>query len=367
MLKVINIVGARPNFIKIAPIYRQMQQSGRFHPILIHTGQHYDEKMSQLFFKDLSMPKPDEYLGVGSGSHAEQTGKIMVALEKSIIIQKPDLILVVGDVNSTLAASILASKLSIPVAHVEAGLRSGDRSMPEEINRIITDSISDYLFVTEKSGLDHLKSEGISESKIHFTGNVMIDSLIDNLQKLNGVDILNHFSLQPKKYALVTLHRPSNVDQENSIKMIIDAFGKIQLEMPVIFPIHPRTRKMLDLFGLKSHVDAMPDLHLIDPVGYLVFLTLMKHAGIVLTDSGGIQEETTWLGIQCLTLRPNTERPSTVTLGTNRLVPLNTEGIITAFHDAIDHPKNGRIPPLWDGQTAQRIVDVLSDIYKKSN
>lgn len=345
--------------MKIAPIHRLMQKSDVFKPILVHTGQHYDEKMSKFFFQDLGMPQPDIYLGVGSGSHAEQTGKIMIALEQEMIRQKPDLVIVVGDVNSTLAASVVAAKLHIPVAHVEAGLRSGDRSMPEEINRIVTDSISDYLFVTEQSGMDHLSEEGIPDHKIHFVGNVMIDSLVENLGRLNGVDILNQFDIQSQQYALVTLHRPSNVDQENSLRLILDAFEIIQNDMPVIFPIHPRTRKMLDVLDLSAQVKRMRNLKLIDPVGYLDFLALMKNARIILTDSGGIQEETTYLGIQCLTLRPNTERPVTVTLGTNRLVPLTTEGIIEAYQSALTNPKKGEAPPLWDGKAAERIVGIL--------
>jgi len=361
-MQVFNIVGARPNFMKIAPIHRLMQQNNAFLPMLIHTGQHYDDKMSKFFFQDLGMPEPDIYLGIGSGTHAVQTGKIMIALEKEMTEKKPDLVLVVGDVNSTMAAALVASKLHIPVAHVEAGLRSGDRTMPEEINRVVTDSISDDLFVTEQSGLDHLKSEGISDQKVHLVGNVMIDSLAANLKRVKAGPVLDQFRLQENQYALVTLHRPSNVDQKASLKMIFDAFQQIQQHMPVIFPIHPRTRKMISQFGFSSYINDMSHLHLVDPVGYLDFLALMQHAGIVLTDSGGIQEETTVLGIQCLTLRPNTERPVTITLGTNRLVPLNTDGIVQAFRDALDHPKKGQIPPLWDGQAAERIVNNLMDI-----
>jgi UDP-N-acetylglucosamine 2-epimerase (non-hydrolysing) len=357
--KIFNIVGARPNFMKMAPIHRLMMESDEFEPVLIHTGQHYDAKMSQLFFKDLGIPEPDVYLDVGSGSHAEQTGKIMIALEQEMIAQKPDLVLVVGDVNSTLAAALTACKLSIPIGHVEAGLRSGDRSMPEEINRILTDSVSELLFVTEQSGLDHLQKEGIEPRKIYFTGNVMIDSLKTHLKALNGTAVLEMFGLEPEHYMLVTLHRPSNVDQESSLFAILDAFEAIQRDFPIVFPIHPRTRKMLDSSNLKKRTNAMPGLKLCDPLGYLDFLALMKDARIVLTDSGGIQEETTVLGIQCLTLRSNTERPVTITLGTNRLIPPDAQGIINAFHDALENPKKGQIPPMWDGHAAERIVNIL--------
>ncbi|MBN1783223.1 UDP-N-acetylglucosamine 2-epimerase (non-hydrolyzing) [bacterium] len=363
MKKIFNIVGARPNFMKIAPIHRLMESSAILSPVLVHTGQHYDEKMSRFFFEDLQMPEPHVYLGVGSGSHAEQTGKVMIALEQEMMKQQPDLVVVVGDVNSTLAASLVASKLHIPVAHVEAGLRSGDRTMPEEINRICTDAVSNFLFVSEPSGLEHLKAEGMDNDKVHFVGNVMIDSLLLNLNRLNGVDVLSRLNVSPGGFALVTLHRPSNVDQESSLRMILDAFEHIQKDMPIIFPIHPRTRKMLDSLGLETRVKAMTNLMLLDPLGYLDFLALMKNARLVLTDSGGIQEETTVLGIQCLTLRPNTERPVTITEGTNRLVELTAEGIVSGYHEALENPKKGRIPELWDGKAAGRIVDVLEKAF----
>lgn len=361
-MKIANIVGARPNFMKIAPIQRRMVQSEKITPILIHTGQHYDEKMSKTFFVDLGLPEPDVYLGVGSGSHAQQTADVMVKMEVWLIEHRPDLLLVVGDVNSTLAASLAASKVGVPVAHVEAGLRSRDRTMPEEINRIVTDTIADHLFVTEQSGLDNLRREGVDDGKIHFVGNVMIDSLVEHLQKASTLPTLSQFGVTERAYALMTLHRPSNVDNEQVLRRIFTALAVIEKDMPIIFPMHPRTRKMLSAFGLESELKSM-NVIITEPLGYLPFLQLMSRAKLVLTDSGGIQEETTFLKIPCLTMRENTERPVTVTLGTNQLVGMNPDDILDGYHAAMNGaPAGAQIPPLWDGQASKRIVEILEKL-----
>lgn len=359
-LKSANIVGARPNFMKIAPIHRLMQQDPFFTPILIHTGQHYDKNMSDTFFHDLGLPEPDRYLGVGSGSQSQQTANLLIAIEKSILEIKPDLVLVVGDVNSTLAASLVAAKLQIPLAHVEAGLRSFDRAMPEEINRIVTDRLSDLLFVTEESGIFNLKNEGTPEEKIHFVGNVMIDSLIRFMDRIKDRLIPAEFSpFLNKNFILMTLHRPSNVDDRESLVKILDAFEKIQSIMPIVFPAHPRTRKNMESFGLMDRLSRMKNLFVLDPVGYVDFLQLLTRTKCVLTDSGGIQEETTYLGIPCLTLRENTERPVTITKGTNRLVKMDADSIVETVKLSLNGSKKGSIPPLWDGKTAERIIAIL--------
>ena len=361
-IKVLNIVGARPNFMKIAPIHRLMQASKKIDPVLLHTGQHYDQKMSKVFFDDLEMPEPQIYLGIGSGSHAEQTGKIMMELEQVMIDLQPDLILVVGDVNSTLAASLVASKLHIPVAHVEAGLRSFDRTMPEEINRIVTDSIADMLFVTEKSGEQNLLAEGVSKDKIHFVGNVMIDSLLHFQEKARNSKILEQLNLECRSYALVTLHRPSNVDSPDSMSKILKAFEQIEKKIKIVFPIHPRTKKMIEQLELGERISSNQNFIMVDPLGYLDFLHLMESAAFLLTDSGGIQEETTVLGIPCITMRENTERPVTVDLGTNVIVGMDTEKIISESFKVLSGTfKKGQIPPLWDGNAAGRIVDLILD------
>ncbi len=363
MLKIVNVVGARPNFMKVAPIHRRMLRDPHFTPLLLHTGQHYDEKMSKTFFDELGMPQPDIYLGVGSGSHAEQTAAVMVALERHLLENRPDWILVVGDVNSTLAASLVAAKLHIPVAHVEAGLRSYDRQMPEEINRILTDAISNVLFITEQSGWDNLLKEGVAEQKMHMVGNVMIDSLVEHLAKAKTSTVARELGVSAQGYGLMTLHRPSNVDSPEILKKILAAVATIQQEMPVIFPIHPRTRKMLSQFGLDEAVRAMTSLTLTEPLGYLAFLKLMSEARFVLTDSGGVQEETTYLNIPCLTLRENTERPITTTLGSNRLVPLETDAIVSYAQQALQgRLQRKAVPPMWDGETSTRIVDIFKSL-----
>ena len=358
-MKIINIVGARPNFMKIAPIMRAYADHPEIEPLLIHTGQHYDKQMSDLFFKQLNIPAPDINLGVGSGSHAVQTAEIMKKFEPIVIEHKPDAVLVVGDVNSTIACGLVAVKLGVKLIHVEAGLRSGDRSMPEEINRVLTDSISDLLFVTEQSGIDNLLNEGVDEDKIHFVGNVMIDTLLANKEKADQSTILADLGLSQKKFAVITLHRPSNVDNEDNFYNIIVSLKTIQDDIPVIFPIHPRTRDKLSP-RLNSVIEALPNFHLIEPLGYLDFLKLIANARLVLTDSGGLQEETTILHVPCLTLRENTERPVTVELGTNTIVGTDSSRILSAYKNVFAHDySSASPPPLWDGKAADRIVNVV--------
>ena len=364
-MKIILVVGARPNFMKIAPILEELKRyPDRFDPYLVHTGQHYDEKMSKIFFEELGLPEPDRYLGVGSGSHAAQTAKVMIAFEDVLTEEKPDLVLGVGDVNSTVACSLDAVKMHIPVGHVEAGLRSRDRTMPEEINRLVTDAISDLLFTTCRDADENLLQEGVSREKIRFVGNVMIDSLRKFEAMAEKSPILDTLGLEPGGYGLVTLHRPSNVDQLEHFEGIIRAFGEIQTRLPLIFPIHPRTEKMIAEPGLQSQVAAMKNLRFVAPVGYLDFLKLQKFARLVLTDSGGIQEETTVLGVSCLTLRENTERPITVEVGTNQLVGVDRERIVRAAMEILDgEEKPGRIPEGWDGKAAERIVEALGKTF----
>jgi UDP-N-acetylglucosamine 2-epimerase (non-hydrolysing) len=359
MKKVISVVGARPNFMKIAPIHKAfLKYKDTVTHLICHTGQHYDEKMSKVFFEDLELPKPDFYLGIGSGSHAEQTGKIMMEFEKILLEEKPDLVLVVGDVNSTIACTLTASKLHIKTVHVEAGLRSGDRKMPEEVNRLLTDAISDYLFVTEKSGMENLKKEGVSDDKVFFTGNVMIDSLTHYLEKAADSKIMNEMGLTSGQYVLVTLHRPSNVDDETQLRRLFKMLAKISEGRKVIFPIHPRTRKNLDNFNITDHLNGQ--IILTEPIGYIDFLSLTKNAQLILTDSGGIQEESTFLGVQCITLRTSTERPITVEIGTNQLLGTDLdkaeEAAMKVLAGAI---KSGQVPELWDGKAAERITKIL--------
>jgi UDP-N-acetylglucosamine 2-epimerase (non-hydrolysing) len=362
MLKVLNIVGARPNFMKIAPIYAEMKRrDSEFLPMIVHTGQHYDAAMSDSFFVDLGMPKPDVHLNVGSASHAVQTAKIMMEFEPIVLEHKPDWVLVVGDVNSTIACTLVCSKLGIKVAHVEAGLRSFDRTMPEEINRILTDSISDLLLTPSPDGNENLKNEGIADEKVKLVGNVMIDSLLRNLKIAESSKIRETLDLTEKKYAVMTLHRPSNVDDKETFSGLLEALLEISEKLPIIFPAHPRTRGKINEFGFAEKVEAS-NIKLIEPLGYLDFMRLYSGAKLVLTDSGGLQEETTALGIPCLTLRENTERPITIEMGTNILVGTNPEKIKqTAFEVLADEnfTKNAKIPPLWDGKTAERICDEL--------
>ena len=355
MKKIISVVGARPNYMKVAPIHRAFQKySDQVQHLICHTGQHYDVNMSKIFFEELELPQPDFYLGVGSGSHAEQTAKIMIEFEKVLIQENPDLVIVVGDVNSTIACSLVAVKLGIKVAHVEAGLRSFDRTMPEEINRLLTDQIADYLFVTEKSGIENLKNEGIPDEKIFFVGNTMIDSLVHYLPKIENSTILDDLSLKPREYIVVTLHRPSNVDNPENLVKIFNEFKKIAEKIKIVFPIHPRTKITLH----SANIDyEHPNILLIEPVGYISFIKLVKNSLIVLTDSGGIQEETTYLKIPCLTLRKNTERPITAEIGTNKLIGIEYNKIAEECFETINNPpKNSQIPPLWDGKAAERIT-----------
>lgn len=362
MKKIISVVGARPNFMKIAPIHKAFAKySDSITHLICHTGQHYDEKMSKVFFEDLELPKPHFYLGIGGGTHAVQTGKIMIEFEKILFQEKPDLVLVVGDVNSTIACTLTAAKLHIKTAHVESGLRSFDRDMPEEINRLLTDSIADFLFVTEKSGLENLKNEGISNSKVFFTGNVMIDSLVNYLPKAEKSDILKTLGIENDKYVLVTMHRPSNVDDKNQLTKLFELFNEVAKLKKVVFPIHPRTMKNLETFEIKSKLDD--NIILTDPIGYIDFMKCTKNAELILTDSGGIQEESTFLGVQCITLRTSTERPVTVELGTNQLFGDDLEKAKEATFNVLSGKvKQGTIPPLWDGNAANRICEILSKV-----
>jgi UDP-N-acetylglucosamine 2-epimerase (non-hydrolysing) len=365
-MKFISVVGARPNFMKVAPLHRVFSKMDGVQHLIVHTGQHYDKNMSKVFFEDLELPKPDVYLGVGSGSHAEQTAKIMVEFEKVLVKEKPDLIIVVGDVNSTVACSLTASKLQIPIAHVEAGLRSFDRGMPEEINRIVTDALSDYLFVTEEAGVTNLRNEGISDKKVFFVGDVMVDSLILYREKARRSDIKKTFGLSSNDYTLVTLHRPGNVDDRNNIEIILKIFESIHNHGKIIFPIHPRTRKRIEEFGLSSQFAAVKNLVLTDPIGYLDFLNLMMDARIVLTDSGGIQAETTFLNVPCVTLRENTEQPCTIESGTNVLAGLSIDKVVMLAGECYKGKwKKGTVPELWDGKAAERIGKVLIDSFGK--
>jgi UDP-N-acetylglucosamine 2-epimerase (non-hydrolysing) len=359
-MKILNVVGARPNFMKISPLMAEYKRHNHIHAILVHTGQHYDQAMSHLFFDDLGIPQPDINLEVGSASHAAQTAEIMKRFEPVLIDYQPDVVVVVGDVNSTIACGLVAVKLGIKLAHVEAGLRSFDRSMPEEINRVLTDSISDLLFCTEQSGVDNLIKEGISQDKIHMVGHVMIDTLLRSKQRAQKSDILNTLKLNPEHFAVLTLHRPSNVDDPAVFNRILDALAIIQKDIPIIFPVHPRTRRNLDSDLHYKRIEEIPGLRLIEPLGYLDFLQLMSNAKVVLTDSGGIQEETTILKIPCLTLRETTERPVTTQLGTNQIVGTNPTAIIQAYKRTLNGGLGkSLIPPLWDGKAAQRIVRIL--------
>lgn len=359
-LKILNVVGARPNFMKIAPLYEEMLRYPGIDALIVHTGQHYDKQMSELFFDNLGLPKPHFYLGVGSGGHGEQTGRVMIEFEKVVRAEQPDIVLVVGDVNSTIACSLVAVKLGIKVVHVEAGLRSYDRDMPEEVNRVLTDQISHYLFTTERAAADNLAKEGIAGDRVIFAGNVMIDSLLHHREKAASSTVLSDLGVEPRGYGLITMHRPSNVDDPEILARLLDMLGELSARLPLLFPMHPRTRNKIEEFGLQAKVEAAADLRLMEPLGYLDFMKCTDNALFVLTDSGGVQEETTVLGVPCITARENTERPVTATVGTNVVVGRDTARIRQEVEKILDgKDKRGETPELWDGHAAERIVRIL--------
>jgi len=367
-MKLYHVIGARPNFMKVAPVHRAIVQYTQIRQILVHTGQHYDLNMSDIFFQQLGLPEPDVNLEVGSGSHAVQTAQIMMRFEEVVLQDKPDLVLVYGDVNSTVAAALVCAKLGVRVGHVEAGLRSFDRTMPEEINRLLTDQIADFLFTPSRDGDKNLLRENVSQEKIHFVGNVMIDTLVrllpiamENWQ--NGRFALEGLTVDQGHYALVTLHRPSNVDDQAMLEQIMAALTDVSGDMPVIFPIHPRTRQRLSDLNLLNSKSPSQNLKFLNPIGYLDFLALQKHARLVITDSGGIQEETTYLGVPCLTVRENTERPVTVEMGTNVLVGRDMERLRLETRRILrGETHSGQVPPLWDGHAAERIAALLANV-----
>ena len=357
-MKIISVVGARPNFMKIAPVYHILNREPWCEPVIVHTGQHYDVNMSDTFFKDLRLPEPHIHLGIGSGTHAEQTGRVMIEYEKVLIKNNPDMIIVVGDVNSTMAATVTAAKLGIPVAHLEAGLRSFDRTMPEEINRIITDSLADLLWTPSYDGDENLLREGVPAEKIERVGNIMIDSLEMMRPGIMSKTTYREYGLEKGSYGVVTLHRPANVDPPESLRRLTEILIRLARELPLIFPVHPRTRKNLDAYGLLSLLENAGGIKLTGPLSYIPFMNLVFNCSLAITDSGGLQEETTYLGIPCLTLRPNTERPVTITRGTNRLCTVeNVEYCANAILST-PHGKN-RPPELWDGRTAYRVMDSI--------
>lgn len=366
-IKAVIVVGARPNFMKAAPIIRAMNKSGVFEPILAHTGQHYDYNMSKSFFEALGLPKPHLYLGVGSGTHGAQTAKVILAMENHLLQKnsRPDLVIVVGDVNSTLAAALSARKLNIPVAHVEAGLRSFDETMPEEVNRRLTDQISSFLFITEESARKNLLREGVDAKKIYFVGNTMIDSLYKNLPQIKASNILDKLNLSPKAYAILTLHRPSNVDNYENFSKILNIIEHVEKKMPIVFPMHPRTLKQLDSLRLKGRLDKLKRVVVTKPLGYNDFIKLVADARFILTDSGGIQEEATVLKVPCITLRENTERPVTVEIGTNIVAGTNPANIKKNINKILRiRASKSKIPKYWDGKAAERIVKILRNHYE---
>lgn len=363
-MHVLVVAGARPNFMKVAPILRALKESGNV-GVLVHTGQHYDARMSDAFFQDLGLPDPDYHLGVGSGSHAVQTARVMEAFEPVLLQERADWLVVVGDVNSTIACALVASKLKeetgTRIAHVEAGLRSGDWRMPEEVNRVLTDRLADLLLTPSLDARPNLLAEGIDEGKIHFVGNVMIDTLLHQLEAARAINLPGRFGLERGRYAVATLHRPSNVDDPQALAAVLGALARVTEEMPVLLPLHPRTRKNADAFGMG---DLLARLTTMEPVGYREMLSLTDGAAVVLTDSGGLQEETTALGVPCVTLREQTERPITITEGTNRLAPwpLTTEGVLETYMEALGSGSDTgekRFPEGWDGRAGERIVDAL--------
>ncbi|MBN8610208.1 MAG: UDP-N-acetylglucosamine 2-epimerase (non-hydrolyzing) [Deltaproteobacteria bacterium] len=357
---ILHVVGARPNFMKIAPVMRAVERAGFADVALVHTGQHYDAAMSDVFFTDLGMPRPDHFLGVGSGSHAEQTAKVMIEIEKVLLEKKPALVVVAGDVNSTMAAAIDCAKLRIPCAHVESGLRSHDWAMPEEVNRVVTDRLCEILLTPSRDGDGNLLREGTPKERIFFVGNTMIDSLLQHLPRARATSTLADLGLASRGYAVLTLHRPSNVDDPAVFARLLDGIETVERALPIVFPVHPRTRKQLETFGLGPRLAAMKGLRLVDPLGYLEFLALTSQARLVLTDSGGIQEETTALSVPCLTLRENTERPVTITEGTNVLCGTDPAVIRREADRALaTEIRDGRVPELWDGRASERIAEVF--------
>jgi UDP-N-acetylglucosamine 2-epimerase (non-hydrolysing) len=357
-MHILHVVGARPNFMKVAPVINALAQRESVHQTLVHTGQHYDEAMSRVFFQQLGIPAPDINLEVGQGTHAVQTAEIMLRLEPVLLERRPDLVLVYGDVNSTIAAALVCSKLLFAIGHVEAGLRSFDRTMPEEVNRVLTDRVADLLFTPSADGDANLCREGVSPQKIHLVGNVMVDTLVKFLPRADGSPVLKELSLSGRRYVLVTLHRPSNVDDPGHLADLLGALRDLAQDADVIFPVHPRTRKTIGGF---SEPYVAPRVHLTAPVGYLEFLGLQREAALVVTDSGGIQEETTYLGVPCLTMRENTERPVTVDVGTNTLIGRDTERLRAEGRRVLaGNGKKGRIPPLWDGKASERIADIVT-------
>lgn len=352
---ILSIVGARPNFMKVAPVMGALEALPT-RQLLVHTGQHYDANMSKIFFEELALPEPDVYLGVGSDTHARQTARIMTAFEDIVGRERPDLVLVAGDVNSTVAAALVTAKQQIPLGHIEAGLRSFDRAMPEEVNRVVVDHLSDLLFVTEQSGLDNLAKEGIDGAKVHWVGNCMVDSLLSHRENAVAAAPWKDFDLEPGGYGLVTLHRPSNVDHPATLEIMLDTLGRAAQHLPLLFPMHPRTRARIADAG----ITIPPGLRLLDPQPYLAFLGLMAKARLVLTDSGGIQEETTALNVPCLTLRHNTERPVTVERGSNRLVGTDPQAILGGVDEILNGAwRAAERPPKWDGKASQRIAEVI--------
>ena len=354
---VVHVVGARPNFMKIAPVMEALRLTPSIRQVLVNTGQHYDDAMAGGFLRELALPQPDRDLGVGSGTHAVQTARVMIAFEEICLAERPDLVVVVGDVNSTMAASLVSAKLQIPIAHIEAGLRSFDRAMPEEVNRMVTDRLADLLLTPSRDADDNLRAEGVPAERIHFVGNVMIDTLRRHLPLASLDRIRDRIPVDAGAYAVLTLHRPSNVDHAGTFRSILEAVRGVAAAMPVVFPVHPRTRARLAELGLEEALDGVI---LTGPLGYIDFLSLTSHARLILTDSGGLQEESTALGIPCLTLRVNTERPVTVTEGTNRIVGTRTADILAGVEQALVPTADGRIPELWDGHAAERIARVIT-------
>jgi UDP-N-acetylglucosamine 2-epimerase (non-hydrolysing) len=361
VMKFLHVVGARPNFMKVAPVLAQLRKDPRVRQVLVHTGQHYDPKMSDVFFQDLGMPAPDAYLGAGSGSHAQQTAKILVEVEPVILREEPDVVVVAGDVNSTMAVALVAAKLGVAVAHIEAGLRSWDWRMPEEINRVLTDRMAELLFTPSRDADQNLAKEGIDPRRVHFVGNVMIDSLHAALPRAHESRIHEQLGVRKGEYALATLHRPSNVDEPAALERLLAALAEVSGRIPVVFPVHPRTRARLSLdASLRGKAESARGLKLADPIGYLDFLALTANARLVMTDSGGIQEETTALGVPCLTVRHNTERPVTVEVGSNTLVGTDPAQVVPAAVAVLEgRGKKGRVPDLWDGRAAERIAHIL--------